>query len=164
MLIAFILLCQAAGVAGSLLTIPSLGGWYASLNKPSFSPPDWIFGPVWIALYTLMGISAYIIWEKKVHKEHVRHALYLFGIQLAETMLWSALFFYLHSPFYGLLCMIFLWISIVLTIACFYMLDRRAAYLLIPYFLWVSFAMVLNFSIWRLNPALDAANAMRLAP
>lgn len=164
-LIAFILLCQLAGFIGSAFTIPSLQGWYLSLNKPSFTPPEWVFLPVWLVLYTMMGVAAYLVWEKGYamqarlkdgwQNEKMRPAewaLGVFGIQLVENILWCYVFFSLHSLLYGLMVMAFLWVSIVLTMACFYVINRKAAYLLVPYLLWVSFAMVLNYEIWLLNP------------
>ena len=151
-LAAFILLCEFAGFLGSAFTVPSVSGWYVSLHKPSFNPPDWVFAPVWIILYAMMGVSGYLVWGKVAECKHHHYALYLFGVQLAETVIWSMVFFGFHSPALGLAVIIFLWISIVLTMAVFYMVDRRAAYLLAPYFLWVSFAAVLNFYVWKLNP------------
>lgn len=150
-LIGFILLSLSAGAIGSLFTFSAIPGWYATLSKPSFSPPGWLFGPVWTALYILMGVSAYLIWQKGYEKKPVRAALMLFGIQLAQNALWSILFFGLRSPLYGLLCIIPLWLSIAYCISLFRPLDSRAACLLLPYLAWVSFAAILNYSIWMLN-------------
>ncbi len=152
MLALFILLSLAAGAIGSIFTLNSIPTWYATLSKPSFAPPNWLFGPVWTTLYILMGISAYLIWEKGMKKKLVRNALLLFALQLILNALWSILFFGLRSPLYGLVCIALLWLSIALTIKLFYSIDKRAAYLLIPYILWVSFASILNYSIWMLNP------------
>lgn len=151
-LLLFILLSLSAGAIGSLFTLEAVPGWYATLAKPPFSPPGWVFGPVWTTLYVLMGISAYLVWQKGWQKKPVRFALCLFGLQLFLNALWSILFFGLRSPLYGLFGIIPLWLSIALCMRAFYPLDRRAAWLLIPYLLWVSFAAILNCQIWALNP------------
>lgn len=152
-LIAAILLCEAAGIIGSLFTAPSIPGWYATLNKPSFNPPNWVFGPVWTTLYALMGISLYLVWKKgqENKKIDIKLPLAIFGFQLFLNFLWSILFFGMQSPLLGLLCIIPLWLSIAATIFYFYKISKTAAYLLIPYILWVSFASILNASIWMLN-------------
>ena len=150
-LIAAILLCEAAGLVGSIFTFPSIPGWYATLNKPSFSPPNWVFGPVWTTLYALMGISLYLVWKKGQEKINIKIPLIFFGIQLFLNFLWSILFFGLHSPVLGLICIILLWLSIAATILSFYTISRNAAYLLIPYLLWDSFASILNADVWMLN-------------
>jgi tryptophan-rich sensory protein len=150
-LAASIIICTLAGAIGSPFTFPAIPTWYATLSKPFFSPPNWVFGPVWTMLYILMGISAYLIWQHGWKKKQVRFALFLFGMQLFLNALWSILFFGLRSPFYGLLCIIPLWICIALCIRAFYPIERWAAYLLVPYLLWVSFATILNAAIWMLN-------------
>ncbi len=150
-LIGFIILCLLAGIIGSIFTTQNIPTWYASLNKPSFNPPNWVFGPVWTILYVLMGISAYLIYSKGIKKKEVKFALIIFGIQLILNTLWSILFFGLTSPLLGLICIIVLWISIILTIKLFYKIDKKATYLLIPYILWVSFATILNYYILILN-------------
>ena len=146
-----ILICQMAGLIGSIFTASSIPTWYAGLEKPFFSPPNWVFAPVWITLYTLMGISLYLIWERGPSKENVKSALLAFSGQLVLNSIWSIVFFGLQSPFYGLLLIVFLWFLILLTILKFYKLSKKAAYLLLPYILWVSFATILNFYIWVLN-------------
>lgn len=148
--LAFIIICELAGAFGSVFTIPSIPTWYASLAKPSFNPPNWLFGPVWLILYALMGISAYLIYEKRKNKA-VTGALVVFAVQLVLNVLWSAVFFGLHSALLGLLTIILLWIAIAITMVKFYGILKQAAWLLIPYLLWVSFAALLNFSIWQLN-------------
>jgi tryptophan-rich sensory protein len=147
----FVLVCLIAGGIGSFFTFPSIQGWYSTLNKPFFNPPNWVFGPVWTLLYVLMGISAYLVYEKGFKQKKVRIALAMFDIQLFLNVLWSLLFFGLQSPLYGLLCIIALWFSIALTMAKFYKISRTAGSLMIPYLLWVSFASILNLFIWRLN-------------
>lgn len=147
-LIASIALCQGAGVVGSFFTVSSIPTWYATLAKPSFSPPGWVFGPVWILLYFMMGLSFYLILTKKTQKGA---AIELFLIQLTLNTLWSIIFFGLKNPYWAFLEILFLWTAILLTIIYFYKISKFTAYLLIPYLLWVSFAVYLNFTIWRLN-------------
>ena len=150
-LIAAVLLCQLAGIIGAVFTTPSIPTWYATLIKPAFTPPSWIFGPAWITLYALMGIALYLVWKKREEGADIKKALSIFGIQLVLNTLWSILFFGLHSPLYGLACIIALWAAIVVSILLFYKISHAAAILLIPYLLWVSFATILNFHIWQLN-------------
>lgn len=146
-LIIAILICQLAGVFGSIFTSPSIGTWYVELEKPFFTPPNWLFGPVWITLFTLMGISLYLVWDKKD-----KFAISIFGIQFVLNALWSLLFFGLQNPFYGLIEIIVLWFAILITIVRFYKIDKRAGIILFPYILWVSIAAALNYYIWVLNP------------
>jgi len=143
--------CQAAGIVGGLFTASSIGSWYAGLNKPSFNPPNWVFGPVWITLYVLMGIALYLIWTGDFPGKTKQTAMVLFVIQLVLNMLWTFFFFYLQKPFLGLIEIIVLLVFIVLTMWKFYSLRPAAAYLMVPYFLWVGFAAVLTFSLWDLN-------------
>jgi len=144
-----ILICQLAGAIGSIFTMSSIPTWYATLNKPWFSPPNWVFGPVWVTLFTLMGISLYFVWDKGA--KNVRTPLTIFGIQLVLNVVWSFLFFGLLSPFYGFIEIILLWIAILATIISFYKVSKKAAYLLIPYIVWVSIAASLNYFILVLN-------------
>jgi len=147
-----ILICQLAGVIGSFFTAPAIPTtWFAELKKPGFFPPVWLFAPAWITLFFLMGISLYLIWGRGLEKKEVRVALIIFGIQLIFNILWSVLFFGLKSPFWGLIDIVLMWFAILATIFSFYKISSKAAFLLIPYILWVSFATLLNFSIWRLN-------------
>ncbi|MFH2027796.1 MAG: TspO/MBR family protein [Nanoarchaeota archaeon] len=136
-----------ASAIGGLFTAGSVSNWYVDLVKPSFNPPNWIFGPVWTLLYILMGISLYLVWVKKFDK----NAFTVFGVQLFLNMLWSILFFGLQKPFYAFIEILFLWIFILVTIIYFYRINKKSAYLLIPYILWVSFAAILNFAIFVLN-------------
>jgi len=151
-LLVAIVVCEMAGAVGSIFTFSAIPTWYATLKKPSFSPPNWLFGPVWLTLYTLMGISLYFVWSKGLKKEEVKNSIMLFGIQLFLNALWSFLFFGLHSTFYGLIGIAFLWFSIMVTIFKFYKISKNAAYLLLPYIAWVTFAMYLNYFVWILNP------------
>jgi tryptophan-rich sensory protein len=146
-----ILICQLAGIIGSLFTTPSIPTWYASLEKPSFAPPNWLFGPVWITLFTLMGISFYLVWNKGLKNKMIKKGLFIFGIQLFLNVLWSFLFFGLRSPLYGFIEIIVLWIAIGFTILKFYRISKNAALLLLPYIAWVSVAATLNYYIWILN-------------
>lgn len=150
-LIFSIFICLFAGFIGSFFTSPAIPTWYATLQKPSFTPPNWIFFPVWTSLFIMMGISLFLVWQKGREDQKVKTALYVFAVQLVLNALWSAAFFGLRSPLAGLLEIIILWILILATILSFMKISRTAAYLLIPYILWVSFAAILNFSIWRLN-------------
>lgn len=160
-LILSIALPLLAGFLGSLTTITGEGSWYMTLNKPSFNPPGWLFGPVWTVLYILMGISAYLIWVKintsnnrpfdKLRDRKSKNALIFFWVQLVLNATWSWAFFGAQNPRLAFLNIVILWIFILLTIIKFYRIDRRASYLLIPYILWVSFASMLNYFIWMLN-------------
>ncbi len=150
-----IIICQLAGVIGSFFTASSVSAWYPNLIKPKFNPPNWIFSPVWITLFVIMGISLYLIWIQKPKKgEEIRKrktGLNWFGIQLFLNALWSIIFFGLKNPLLAFIEIIILWLAILMTMISFYKISRPAAYLLIPYFLWVSFASALNFSIFYLN-------------
>jgi benzodiazapine receptor len=146
-----IIICQAAGVVGSVFTSSSVFTWYPTLIKPSFTPPGWIIGIVWTILFTLMGISLFLIWQEGPGRADVKRAIYIFAAQLVVNMLWSWAFFGLQSPLSGLAVIIVLWILIILTMVKFRPISWKSALLLVPYILWVSFAALLNFIIWRLN-------------
>lgn len=150
-LAASIVICQLAGIIGSFFTAGSVGSWYPTLNKPVFNPPSWVFGPVWIILYLLMGVSLYIVWNKGIKSKQSKKAVAVFGIQLILNTLWSILFFGLQSPLFAFIEIIFLWAAILLSIIYFYRISKTASYMLIPYILWVSFAAVLNLSLFLLN-------------
>ncbi|MBI2635186.1 MAG: tryptophan-rich sensory protein [Parcubacteria group bacterium] len=155
----------SAGVIGSFFTMPAIqSGWYAELAKPAPNPPAWVFGPVWTALYALMGIAAWLVWKQWSQgspstRLRVKTALAVFGLQLFLNAIWSIIFFGLHGSTWltinnlgwALVDIILLWLAIVWTIAVFYKISKPAAYLLAPYLLWVSFASYLNYSIWMLN-------------
>ncbi len=147
-----VVICEAAGLVGSIATFPSIPTWYAGLQKPSFTPPNWLFGPVWTALYALMGVSAYFVWRKRASAGGVKTALSIFGAQLVLNVLWSVTFFGLRSLLGGLVLIVALWVAILLTIITFFRISKTAGVLLIPYILWVSFATALNYSVWVLNP------------
>ncbi len=143
--------CLFIGFVASLATQASILDWYPTLEKPWFNPPNWIFGPVWIFLYVLMGIAAGIVWSKGFYHKWVQTALYHFGFQLMLNGAWSLLFFGLKEPLWALIDIIGLFIFLILTIKWFKIVSNTAAYLLIPYAVWVLFAAILNFEIWRLN-------------
>ena len=151
-LVVSIIVCQLAGGIGAIFTTPAIPTWYASLEKPAFQPPNWLFFPVWTTLYTLMGIAAWLVWRKGLEQRRVRVALGLFGIQLILNMAWTIIFFGLFSLFGALVAIVFLWIAILINIVTFWRLSKAAGALLVPYILWVSFASILNFSVWMLNP------------
>lgn len=150
-LIAAIIICQLAGIIGSFFTVSSVSTWYQTLNKPSFNPPSWLFGPVWITLYFLMGISLYLVWRKELKTKTYKTALTIFAVQLVLNALWSILFFGLKMPGIAFIEIVLLWISIILSMIYFYKISKASTYLLIPYILWVSFASILNFAIYYLN-------------
>jgi benzodiazapine receptor len=146
-----VLICECAGLIGSLFTRPSIAGWYAGLSKPSFSPPNWVFAPVWTVLYAMMGIAAYLVYEKGFKRPDVRKALAFFAVQLVVNVLWSIVFFGAHSLLGGVIVILPLWALILVTIMRFSPLSKTAGYLLVPYFLWVSFATALTISYAALN-------------
>ncbi len=150
-LIASILICQLAGLIGGLATSASIQAWYATLTKPLFTPPNWVFAPVWITLYLLMGIAAFLVWRQGFAEPRVRRGLAIFGVQLVLNTLWSIAFFGLQSPLAGLVVIVLLWLAILLTILTFARISKSAAILLIPYILWVSLAAALNAAILVLN-------------
>ena len=146
-----ILICQSAGIFGSLFTIEAILDWYATLTKPTFAPPSWVFGPVWITLYFLMGISLYTVWESE-YKPKTRKVFFIvFGIQLTLNALWSLLFFGLKSPLLGLVDIILLDMMVIITIIYAKSISKFTAILLIPYLVWIIIASILNFAILLLN-------------
>lgn len=143
--------CVVLGAAGGLITAPQIETWYATLDKPGFTPPSWVFGPVWTLLYALQGVAAWLIWRSGLDRRIVRLALGLFTVQFVCNLAWSPAFFGLESPILGLAVIVPLWFVIVATMVAFSRVDRRAAALLVPYLAWVSFATALNYAIWTLN-------------
>jgi len=150
-LILSIIICQMAGVIGSIFTASSVASWYPTIVKPPFTPPGFYIGLIWIVLFALMGVSLFLIWRDSSGDLATRNALYLFIAQLIFNILWSAAFFGMRSSISGLVVIAILWILILITIIKFLPINRTAALLLIPYIIWVSFAAYLNYSIWRLN-------------
>ena len=149
LLISLIVACNLIGSLGAIWTA-SDGTWYRGINKPSFNPPSWVFGPVWTLLFSLMGIALYLVWVTPSSKVRTV-ALVLFGIQFVFNILWSYLFFGTNNPLWSLIEIFVLLAFIVATGIYFYIVNRFAGYLLIPYFLWVAFASFLNYSLWTLN-------------
>lgn len=147
----FVLGCELAGVLGSAFSFSAIPTWYVTLVKPPLNPPTWIFGPVWTTLYALMGTGAFLIWQQRSQKKEVKIALTLFISQLIVNTAWSIIFFGARSPGYALVDILLLWVLILCTIISFYRISKRAAWLLFPYILWVSFALYLNLSIFLLN-------------
>lgn len=137
------------GLSG-FFTADAIPNWYSTLNKPSFNPPNWIFGPVWTTLYVLMGVSFYMIWITPAEK-YKRRGMQVYGMQLFLNFCWSIVFFYLQKPDLALIEIVTLWVAILWMISLFKKVKPIAGYLQIPYLLWVSFATVLNFAIWWLN-------------
>jgi benzodiazapine receptor len=169
-----IIICELAGVIGSVFTVQEINGWYKGLSKPSFNPPNWIFGPVWTTIFVLMGISLYLVWIKKWEPKHKFdkkktkpwnplsekffagewkriNIILIFSTQLVINILWSVIFFGMHSPGVAFFEILMLWFAIMFTIINFYRVSKTASLLLLPYILWVSFASVLNFFVWILN-------------
>jgi len=146
-----LILCQGAGIVGSIFTVSAIKEWYAFLKKPIFSPPNWLFGPAWITLYTLMAVSLFLIWKRGLDDKKTKIAFYLFLVHLFFNAIWSILFFGLKSPLLALADIVILWTVILVLIFKFSKINKTAGLLLIPYWLWVSFAAILNFFIWKLN-------------
>jgi tryptophan-rich sensory protein len=147
-----ILICQAAGALGAVFTVRAIPTWYAGLKRPSFNPPNWVFGPVWTLLYTLMGIALYRVWQLDPATTGRAWALTWFFIQLALNALWTPLFFGLRALWLAFMELLLMWAAIALTAFLFYPLDPATAWLLAPYLAWVSFAGLLNYAYARLNP------------
>lgn len=149
-LLAFLVLCFTVAAVGSWVTATSVNAWFPTLNKPSFNPPAWVFGPVWTVLYALMAVAAWRVWRQAGFRVG-RAALTAFGLQLALNLSWSVIFFGLKSIDMAVVCIVALWLAIAITIALFRRIDQWAAWLLLPYLAWVSFAAILNMAIWKLN-------------
>ena len=146
-LVGWLVLSFAAAAAGGFFRPDE---WYANLLKPSWNPPNWVFAPVWTTLYAVMGIAAWLVWQRGGF-EHQRVPLTLFLVQLFLNAIWSPLFFGLHNPALALLDIAALWMALVLTIKSFWKSQPIAAVLLMPYLAWITFAAALNFAIWKLN-------------
>lgn len=149
-LVIALLITIGLGSLGGLFTYPEIKTWYATLQKPSFQPPNWLFGPVWTLLYTLMGIGVYLVWKLPATARRNK-ALAVFMIQFILNFCWSIIFFNQHQTGWAFIEIIVMWVCILLTIIQFSKLSYPAAWLLVPYILWVSFATVLNGAIWKLN-------------
>lgn len=149
-LVTFIVLCLGAGGLGAIATTPEIPTWYQELVKPSWNPPAYLFGPVWTALFVMMAIAGWLVWKPRGFTQ-AAVPLTLFGSQLVLNVAWSWIFFGAHQPGWAFLEIIVLWLAILATTAAFFRSDKTAGWLMIPYLAWVSFASVLNFTIWRLN-------------
>ncbi len=150
-LISAIAVCELAGILGSIFTASSVDTWYATLAKPELAPPNWVFGPVWTTLFALMGIAAFLVWRAGLKRRDVRIALGVGAVQLLLNFLWSVVFFGLRNPGAAFIEIVILWLAILATMIAFARVSRVAAWLLVPYILWVSFAAYLNFGIWMAN-------------
>jgi tryptophan-rich sensory protein len=148
----FLVVCLGAGGLGAIATTPEIDGWYRTLTKPTWNPPDSVFGPVWTTLFVLMGIAAWLVWKPDGLKAAAL-PLTLFGVQLVLNVSWSWIFFGMHQPGWAFVEIVILWLAITATTVAFSRSSQIAGWLLVPYLGWVSFAAVLNFTIWRLNLA-----------
>ena len=150
-LVISILIPLLVGAVAGLFTSSGVKGWYALANKPWFNPPDWIFAPVWTGLYIMMGIAFFLIWRAAADKTIKQTAMILFVVQLVINFFWSFIFFRLQQPGWAFAEIILMWVTILLTILSFGKISATAAWLMVPYICWVSFASVLNYNIWKLN-------------
>lgn len=148
----WLLITAAIAVIGSIFTLPEIDGWYGTLARPALTPPNGIFGPVWTTLYFMMAVSAFLVWRQGFDRREVRIALAIYLAQLELNALWSLVFFGAHLLFGAFIVIALLWQAILANIFAFYRISRPAAYLLVPYLIWVTFAAYLNFSIWLLTP------------
>jgi len=139
-----------AGTSG-FFTVTGVESWYQTIQKPSWNPPNWIFGPVWTTLYVMMGIALFLVWKEDTSTELKKIAIGLFSVQLILNFFWSFIFFGQQQPGWALIEIVALWIFILLTIFAFAQVNKTAAWLLVPYISWVSFATILNYTIWQLN-------------
>ena len=149
-LVVFLVVCFAAAGIGGAVTTPKIGTWYATLLKPSWNPPSWIFGPVWSALYLCMAVAAWLVWRQQGFVSATL-PLTLFAVQLILNVLWSCIFFGLEMPGFAFVEVLLLWAAIAATTVTFWQWSMVAGLLFVPYLAWVSFASVLNFAVWRLN-------------
>jgi tryptophan-rich sensory protein len=149
-LFGFSAFCLLISAIGGAVTLTSVNSWYQDLIKPVFTPPDWVFSPVWIILYLLIGISAWLVWRSHWDKSK-KFPFFVFGVQLALNLSWSFIFFGARSVGWALINISFLWVAIVVNIFLFWRINSLAGWLLVPYILWVTFAFILNNSIYELN-------------
>ncbi|MFN4142710.1 TspO/MBR family protein [Aestuariivirga sp.] len=143
-----LLLCLGVGALGGLATSSAIESWYRTLAKPSWTPPDWLFGPVWTLLYIMMAVAAWLVWKTR---DRIGPAMALFAVQLALNLAWSFLFFGARSPGLAFIELVMLWVAVLLTMLAFFGRSTAAGLLFVPYLAWVSFAGALNFAIWTLN-------------
>lgn len=150
-LIIAVALPLVVGATSGFFTMTGVESWYQTINKPSWNPPNWVFGPVWTTLYILMGVALFLVWKADTSAELKKIAISLFAVQLVLNFFWSFIFFYLQQPGWAVLELAIMWIFILLTIFAFAQVSKTAAWLLVPYISWVSFAGILNYTIWKLN-------------
>ncbi len=150
-LIISIALPVAVGATSGFFTATGVDSWYQTINKPSWNPPGWIFGPVWTTLYVMMGIALFLVWKSNTNEALKKTAITLFAVQMVLNFFWSFIFFKQEQPGWALVEIIVLWVAILLTIFAFAKVNKTAAWLLVPYISWVSFATILNYTIWKLN-------------
>jgi benzodiazapine receptor len=150
-LIVSIVVCEGAGGLGAIFTTPAIPTWYKGLKKPGFTPPNSVFGPIWITLYLLMGIAVFLVWRSGLNQAGTTAAFTVFWVQLALNILWSVIFFGRRSLIGGVVLIIILWAAIMATIILYFGISAAAGGLLIPYIIWVSIAANLNIQVWRLN-------------
>jgi len=151
-LIVSILIVFFAGAVGTVFTLKEITTWYVTLPKPAWTPPNWVFGPVWSFLYVLMGIALFLVWREGLDRRDVQIAITVFAVQLVINVVWSLVFFGTHNIAGGLIMVIILWISILINIIVFYRISKPAGLILVPYIIWVSIASYLNYSVFILNP------------
>lgn len=150
-LIISIVIPVAVGATAGFFTATGVDSWYQTINKPSWNPPSWIFAPVWTTLYVMMGIALYLVWKSDSSDNLKKTAISLFAVQLILNFFWSFIFFNQQQPGWALVEIIAMWVFILLTIFAFAQVSKPAAWLLVPYISWVSFATILNYTIWELN-------------
>jgi len=150
-LIIAIIIPVAVGAVSGFFTSSEIPGWYQTINKPTWNPPSWLFGPVWTTLYVMMGIALFLVWKSDASQSVKKTAIILFAAQLVLNFFWSFIFFNQHQIGWAVVEIITMWIFILLTIFAFAPISKIAAWLLVPYISWVSFATILNYTIWKLN-------------
>ena len=150
-LAALLALCLTVGLIGGYATAQSLDGWYLAINRPNWTPPSWIFAPVWTALDVIMAVAAWLVWKRDVHFTGVRLALVFFFVQLLFNCLWPFIFFTANAIGWALVDIVLMWIALGFTTLAFFGISRLAGALLLPYLAWTSFAAFLNYAIWRMN-------------
>ena len=150
-LVASIVACEGAGLIGSIFTTPAISTWYVALEKPSFTPPNWVFAPVWASLYALMGVAVFLVWRQGLGQPGVKSAFTLFWVQLVINLMWSVVFFGWHSILGGAVIIISLWVLVLITMIKFFRLSKVAGGLLVPYLAWLSIASALNVWVLILN-------------
>jgi len=146
-----VLLAEGVGIAGSFSTANSISTWYQTLSKPSWLPPNWLFGPVWTTLYALMGIAAVMVMRSKGNASAIKTAMIMYGIQLFLNAIWTPIFFGARELGWGLVVIVALLVAVIVTTILFYRLDHKAGYLMLPYIAWLLLATSLNAAIWKMN-------------